>query len=1381
MKKLLSLVLSLALLITLLPPFGTPHKASAAGTYFLFNNEQYSAASARITTDQRVTLKGTINNVVGNSISYSVYNVSVNGNTETVVNSIENQTANVTLSGNNITVSNVELYPGLNKLTFKGIYGTSTVSESIYIEYRNSPMLYDLAATIRGTSYPILEDQTTVLQSALSDGKTSEDISISGKAPNATKVAVIVNGKSYEYNVSDAGDYNFVASPLNIKSGKNIVTIRVYNNSQVVETIREIAFYNGSSTFYDMSVTDGTTSIDLDKTSDLSVSAGQTLTLSGKAIIPVKYASNAYTPNVADFANLASQFQYLPQWVNGTNYQLVAADIIGVSPDKDSITQTTKYITVSFKFNIGTTGSSGFAYETPYRFKMQGNNVVEAESQQSGTYTLTLHNSTLPYIYDVNYLTGYTAGMKGNLPQLQILEGTDIENANIYSLPMGVEVLIGNYTSMGTNYSNIVALVNSAGQALNSSSGISFSQDTEYQIVYRNVNGTSVPFLRVFMEISKLPTAGTQKLYFKVTGNAALKEASIRLLYGPYVKYDKLYNGMQINYDTTMKVNDGITYIFNQLGNFAGQLMNIANEDEIVYPSTLGATKPQSVFFYINNVEVPLIQDGTATKTKFKLASKIVNNNGVDVDTVKSTAFGVLNKTGENTFKIVYKTAKNNYENTVKVNIVPTNLPSIPAANTDGIYPYSINLQEPLASDPNFTNVSSIFQTKEARMNVYGTFDFVDLGDDTVEIANKMAELKDPDGIPTTNDSLLTNYILRVSSPNFVKDVEWDLSKEFTPTLNGKAVGSAPINSGTGGSVAGIKVYYDVTNQYFYFIMQDQEIPEDGSSQVYTFTVFNTGEAGPRATYRLEVDPVAIPYTVLAPVTEERNLNSNFVDVIIASPGADSMTINKLPAKKVTYLDYSKDPVTPTPIEAYKVRVTGLKADKETAIPIVITRGKDKITDSLTVNYEPAKIPGAQYTETMASSHKVFDSSLTLTFPRNTKLIRPSYNSTSGNSSQIYSGNQLLFGIANPTDGVLNRYEFRSQPADYWSENRIGSYYLSEYFSDRFIKVSSLFWIDGGLADDDSTKAYDPITSGQDPYPYAMVQGDTTQQFFKRFSSGREIIPSQSGTLTLTYDSSISQDAGTIVTVFRYDPYENVWENMGGTVDSKKHTIKVPFQKFGYYVVGKLTYGFNDINDHGYARNSMEAIFAKGVMNAEDPTGIFGADQYVSRGEFARMIVKALSIPLNYEGPKHFIDVPVDPILNMDALYDYRYIETAARAGIIRGTQPVTFEPASKLTRQDASVILAKALNLKLETNSAKAKAALDKAFKDSANADYYAVPSILAIQKKGFIQGSMINPNDKKAGYVFEPRSRLLRSDAAILISKVMTSNKTLPAIYAN
>ncbi|MCM3628090.1 S-layer homology domain-containing protein [Paenibacillus glycanilyticus] len=1344
MKKLLSLVLSLALLITLLPPFSTPHKASAAGTYFLFNNEMYTVLDARMTTDKLVTLTGTINNVVGNSISYSVYNIKRNDASETPVKSIENQTANIRLSGNNITVSNLELYPGLNKITFKGIYGTSTVTESIYIEYRDNPLLYDLTANIRGVQYSILEDATTVLQSPMSEGKDSEDISISGVAPNATKVVVVMNGKSYEYRVSDSGDYKFIASPLNIKAGKNIVTIRVSNDNQTIETTRELAFYNGSVTFYDVNLTDGTSTVDLAQGPDLSIDTTSTgdLTVTGKAIVPVQ--------QVSDIADITSRFIFAP------DAQFTTTPTITVSrttPDAGTYKPTDKFITVEFSANLGPIKS--FTPEKNYSFNLKGYNVVKKQTEQSDTMTFKLHNSTKPYIYDVNYLNGYTSDMSTKGPQLQSLVGTDIENANIFALPMGVEVLIGNYSSLTSPYTGIMSLASSSGVKLTDG----FQQLGFEQVVYRNVNGVSRPFLRVFMEISKLPAAGTQDLYFMLQNDKdGIKHATVKLLYGPFAKYDSIYDGLIIKYDTTLGDDAGEAYLLGQLGKFAGQFSNIANESEIVFSNEATPTKPQTVFFYLNNVAIGLAKNSSPSAFK------------IDSDD-EELAFNILNKTGENTIRIVYTTAKNNYENTIKFNIVPTNLPLIPAPNTDGVYPYSMSRTAPLANDPNFTKVSSFFSTKEAQMKVYGTFAFIDLGERPDLIQNKVDALS----------GSRFNYILQISSPNFKSDIEWDLSKEFTVVSNGAGTIVNQSGPGKDTKIPNLDVFYNVDGKYFYFILDKQEIPDDGSSQIYLLTVFNSGKTGPRATYRLQVDPIAIPYTVLSPVLEERNLNQNYVDVIITSPGAETMTINKLAAKKVNYLDYSDDPVNPTPIEAFKVRVTGIKENKETAIPIVITRGKDKITDTLKVNYQPANIPGAQYTETMASSHKAFNGSLALTFPKNTKLIRPSYNSTSGNSSQIYSGNQLLFGIANPTDGIVNRYEYRKQPADFWLENQTGSYIMGKYFSERFIKVSPLFWIDGGQADDNSTPVYDPITSGLDPYPYQMVQGDPDKQFFLRRNNNKEVIPSQVGSLTLSYDPSISQGSGTVVTVFRYDPVEDLWENIGGTVDEKKHTIKVPFSKFGYYVVSKLTYGYNDINDHPYAREAMEAIFSKGIMNAFDPTGIFGADQYVTRGEFARMIVRALNIPLNYAGTQHFSDVLVDTNINPKALYDYRFIETAARAGIVRGTQPKSFQPESSLTRQDATVILAKALNLKLETNASKAKAALDKAFKDSGNADYYAIPSILAIQKKGFIQGSMIDPKDKKAGYVFEPRARLLRSDAAIIMAKVMASNKTLPAIYAN
>src|SRR5690606_30025498 len=121
----------------------------------------------------------------------------------------------------------------------------------------------------------------------------------------------------------------------------------------------------------------------------------------------------------------------------------------------------------------------------------------------------------------------------------------------------------------------------------------------------------------------------------------------------------------------------------------------------------------------------------------------------------------------------------------------------------------------------------------------------------------------------------------------------------------------------------------------------------------------------------------------------------------------------------------------------------------------------------------------------------------------------------------------------------------------------------------------------------------------------------------------RKLVPTNRGELTLTFDESVVQDAGTIVTVFMFND-QGEWVNLGGVVDTRRNTVTVPFDDFGYYMVAKLRYGFNDITNHPWARNVLEALFSKGIMvnlRTED----FGVDDYISRGEFATLLVKSLN------------------------------------------------------------------------------------------------------------------------------------------------------------
>jgi len=1394
-KRLTAVLLAICLALVSVPTAIAPVSA-ADGDYFIFPGEQSQYEQARVVLTSRVDLTGTINQVIGSTITYTVERVVKTGETggvEQVVQSNPNQTANIILDGNSIRVLSIQLYPGVNKITFKGQIGFTEVSNSIYIEYRNSPALYDLKAVIDGQQFDILEDQSTVVHSALSRNRSSYDIIITGKAPNADRVTVIVNGRSYTYTVNSVNDWTFAASPVNVSKGKNTVTIRVFNGTQSVETTREIVFYNGEVTYYDLQLTtdpNNDVGVSLESAPNYSVKLNDTLFVKGKVVIPVAHRENngnwESDPEADDFndANPNPNFKYqLTSHAEKPTKQTITyseESVTLVNPDpqpeaNNYFARSVLFVIAEFTEKLGevtgiTQQGAGpeFGFDELHTLEFSGVNPTKNSLDnvdRSRKFSFYLRDKNKPFIQEVNYFPGFSDATQES--QLPGMTGSPLDGATIPALPLGVELLIGNPPG-GQEAEVVLYSVNG-----NTSGDFEAKQIEMTTPVYvtRTVNGVEQQFQRVFLKIDKLPASGTMTLKFQVGGTGgSTAEVRIQLLYGPYVKYDRLYDGMEIYYDTTrsQKTNEADNFLNKYLSNFKGELKNVSNPDEIRYANDTVSGKLQTVFFYINNIEVKLRQEvpssGTGTVTRFELDPTVAGN--------LQKAYDAIYKGGENVVKLVFMAPGNHYVSETKFVVIPTNLPEIPAKNTDGIYPYSANRPIPLKNDPNFELRGSVYTTTEAEMNIYGTFDFVDLGGDNPN-PNFNSVLIDLQNL--RRDGAAKNYILRIQSGDQI--ITWTLENElWDKDENGNYTKYVD----TDVAVPNLQVAYDRAKKSFEFILKRQALPLDGSPKVYTFTVFNTGEYGPRATYRLEVDPTSIPYTILSPRPEKRTVNQNYVEVIILSDGAQSVEIDGKAARKITYLDYSSG--QEEEIDAYYALVTGLKANRATDIKFVITNGTQKIQDKITVTYTPENIPGSQYLETMKTKHTPFGNALTLSFERGTNLIRRDYNVAQEYKSQVYTGHNLLFAIANPNDGVVNRHEFESVKAGYDLDVQMGSVYFNASFPRRFVKVSPVFWIDAGEADDiyQTPAVYDPITSGYDPMPHSYIK-DEPRKFYYSRDPERELIPSKRGTLTLAYDPSARQSAGVTVTVLRFDPFTRQWENIGGKVDERKNTITVPFDRFGYYVVAKLSASYNDIIDHKYARNAMEAVFAKGIMNAMDPSGSFGGDQYVTRGEFTRMIVRALELPLNYEGQKHFMDIgDTNGVISPDALWDYRYIETAARAGIVKGTRPETFDPTTHISRQDAAVMLANALNLKQDTNYDAIRKQLQKAFKDEADITVYAKPAVAAIQKKGFITGAPVDANDLSKGYVFEPTARLLRSDAAIIIARVMADQKKLPKIFA-
>ncbi|WP_025681500.1 S-layer homology domain-containing protein [Paenibacillus massiliensis] len=1326
MKRIFSMLLTVALVIGILPA-GWMGSASAAGTFFIFPDQSYDMNLPKIVTTERVTFKGSINGVSSNSISYSVVQLS---NGVATNNKSENLRTGLSFAGSNITVTDLKLYSGLNKITFFSNQNSSNMQDVIYIEYQDGPKLSNLTATLGDQTEALPEGITTVLVDENNTGTDDVRVIIRGTATNATSVTLSSDKSNTTYNVSSANNYLFTGS-VTLAPGSNKITIKAFNATQNVVANREITIYTGNPEFYGVVLQrDGNTSADLSTSPDFTVSADSGIQITGKVLVPTGGTFPVVDHVIGTFSN---------------------ADMTSTEVD---MSVTDAGVTGAYRaYTFTGTVPAGFGFDKSRRVALAVE-YTDATISSATPLHFTLRNSTVPYIYSVNYLPDFNSQLLTRISNndnaaintAKTLTGTSMKDTttDVQSLPVGMEFIIVN----GTGDPQLSPVSGFTGSLVVPAS----LKSTETRVI----NGKSTSVQKVIGYLATLPKEGTNNLSFYVGSDPTKTvDATVNLLYGPFAKFNSIYDGQRIELDTSKGNTD--TAKLTAMGNFAGQLLNIPSSSSVVYTGT-----NKNLFLYINNVEVEL---------------KSVSGNSFELNNTDSAkAAGALNL-GNNEIKLVYRSANGSYENTINVVFAQTNIPIIPFPGTQGILPYTAvsglgSVPEykdiaPKTTDKNFIKVNdNQYTTSQGTMNVFGTFQLVDLG-------NKEADVQSEVNAVTNRN----NYILKIAASNG-ETTTWTLDNEFISANNKTFVYNGNKD------VRNLLVYYHPDKKYFSFILRNQEIPKDGSPVVYNISLFNNGESGQSATFRLQVSGQTTGFNLLRPLPEKRILNQNFVEVVVDAGSAESVVVNKVAAEQ-TGFDDNFDGVLEYP-SAWKAIVTGLKANTDTKITVTVTTGGEKVDQTFTVRYVPTNIPGAQYMEAMKTSHKIFDGDLTLAFTRGTSLIRRDYDLPQQFKNQVFAGHTLYFAIANSTDGVVDRHEFEldrngNEIADMENIISAGSGFFGRGFPDKFIKSSPVYWIDPGTADDiNTTDAYDPVKYGSDPYQLLDNPKLSTKPQIRSFynrDARNELVPSKTATLTLKYDSSVAEDAGKGITVFRFDPDINAWQNIGGVVDSKKNTVKVPLDRFGYYVVGKVGESYSDIIGHSYAREFLETMYAKGVMNPVDPVNRFGPDIYISRGEFTAMIVKGLQLPLNYSGTKHFDDVSSSlTSVSPTALYDFRYIETAARAGIVKGSQPRTFGPENPITRQDAAVIIAKALDLKLETNRDKVTKDLTKYFKDASSIDYYAQPSVLAIAKKGFIAGSPIDASDPKAGANFNPTALTLRGDAAIIMARVMIDKKLLP-----
>lgn len=564
---------------------------------------------------------------------------------------------------------------------------------------------------------------------------------------------------------------------------------------------------------------------------------------------------------------------------------------------------------------------------------------------------------------------------------------------------------------------------------------------------------------------------------------------------------------------------------------------------------------------------------------------------------------------------------------------------------------------------------------------------------------------------------------------------------------------------------------YDITGNSDLFIARIQNLKFDApGTHVYTLELINS--TGARTTQRLEIVREPSSYRILSPqptVGSKIVVNKNFVRFDIEAEGATQVLIGKEPAVKRTDMN-----------NRFVLDYVGLKADKDNAIKIQIIRDGGTINDTINVYYTSAIAIDSQYmAPKVASKYTVFNKNVMLSFPKGTVL----QSTTTSGMVKFYPDNKLLFGIADPKDGVVERKNDYGNVIGVNTDDRstngasviripteLSSFFASVINTANFTQVSDIYWISGGLGElgDRGTNGYKAGTNGITPY---SIDGE-----FTRYAQERILTPSQRGTLTLSYDPTIVDDVGSTITVYRYSDDSNVgkWVSIGGVVDTKGHTITVPFDEFGYYKVMKQSQSYPDITNHPWARNLLNAMYSKGIMNPLR-TNAFGADDQTTRGEFATLLVRGMDIPLIKTTKTTFTDVSEN---TKSDRWTFEAIETAARAGIVQGLSDGFFGPDQPVTREQAAVMIARAMNAKLAANDSKLSATLAKSFLDSSSIDFYARPAIVAVTKSKIMEGSPVTiPGATKPQYQFNPKGNMTRAEAAkIAVELLKKSTKLFP-----
>ncbi|MNI51799.1 Endo-1,4-beta-xylanase A precursor [compost metagenome] len=206
-------------------------------------------------------------------------------------------------------------------------------------------------------------------------------------------------------------------------------------------------------------------------------------------------------------------------------------------------------------------------------------------------------------------------------------------------------------------------------------------------------------------------------------------------------------------------------------------------------------------------------------------------------------------------------------------------------------------------------------------------------------------------------------------------------------------------------------------------------------------------------------------------------------------------------------------------------------------------------------------------------------------------------------------------------------------------------------------------------------------------------------------------------------------------------------------VNENQHYAKVNSLTNGTFAIVSHTAEFNDVKNHWSEQAIRDMSARMIVMGTGDNS--YEPDRQVTRAEFAAILVRGLGLPLE-NGAAPFLDIP-------QAAWFNNVVHTAYTYRLLTGFEDGRFHPKDTITREQAMVMLSRAmtltgLNAKLPGEAAE-EALLP--YTDAASASRWALDGIADSIQVGVIKG--------KSGAKLAPLDFVTRAEAATIVQRLL------------